>query len=706
MSFAINPSLTHIEIPEANILEIYRSKGQVQLSDARFRGHPCEAVICIARVEKTVTARIALLETIKNSIFVYTSDLSAEQSSDYPKVLREAQEFTATFGFTMEKVNLEFSPAMREVIIKGIRVMRPPLKKVALRTLNTPTVSEQSPPQALPAAVSSSAESSKERLADPSELRRLKAELSSAKEIIEKIGGEKQLSEENFFREINRLKSTSAKAAEAERALTEKLAKEIETLKAEKLTAETRKRDDRTQGLESALNKAEESKKTLQAEISRLTDTIEIIKKEKIQLEEKFSTEKVSSAEELLKLTTEITSINSLLSTERAAAADKIAALETSWRESQQREEDLCRNIDIMKTEIDQLEAELEKLSLQAKGEADLLLKIAALEKEVVDSRKSMELLTLEAPDRNALENEVKSLTEARNDVEAEYIRMANEALEKETELFETLYYADSEILRLSRELELCQQVAETEKAALRDELEQLTIAGVVTPTTEPSHQIDTSTAQPLPPAQKPVSKTAGPVEVEPAPELPVKSSVAAAVPAGPPLESVSEADLEDDEAEDELIIAEEEITKGLLNEFGSFCGTSGFSATTFTIDEDVCSIEYSEPGDILAILYSSNSVQAVPDGSRVQRCKGYIIALKRSAAYQVYLAWHLSEIDKVVICTPEQQPVDAVECTQMIQDAVSYFEIVGFMMEVETLGDTVKSYNRSIRKVPGLVRK
>jgi hypothetical protein len=132
MSFAINPSLTHIDIPEANILKIYRSKGQIQLADTRFRNHPCEAFICIYRVEKTVSARVALLETGMNSIFVYTSDFSADLSSDYPKVLAEAQSFTSSFGFTMEKVNLDFSPAMREVIIKGVSVMRPPKKRVKL----------------------------------------------------------------------------------------------------------------------------------------------------------------------------------------------------------------------------------------------------------------------------------------------------------------------------------------------------------------------------------------------------------------------------------------------------------------------------------------------------------------------------------------------------------------------------------------------
>ncbi len=460
------------------------------------------------------------------------------------------------------------------------------------------------------------------------------------------------------------------------------------------------------------LIRAEASKQTLQDEISRLKNKIEVIKEEKIQLETKFSTERSSSAEEILKLTTEIASISSLLSAERAAATDKIAALslvESSLRESQQREEDLCRDIDTMKTGIDRLETELGKASQQAEGEAALLLKIAALEKEAADSRQSMEQLALKAPERIALENEVKSLTEARNEVEAEYVRMANDALEKETGMFEALYYADSEILRLSRELELYKQVAETEKAALRNELEQLTVAGVVTrAAAQATSPVDTSAAAPSPAALKPVLKTDMPIEAAHSPGSTTKRSAVAAAPSTPAkkLETLPDADLEENETDEAVIIAGEDITRGLLNEFGSICGSNGFSATTFTIDSDVCNIEYSEPAEVLAIVYSSNNVQAVPDGSRVQRCKGYVIALKQSSEYKVYLAWHLSESDKVVICTPEQQPVDALECTQMIQDAVSYFEIVGFMMEVEDLGSTVKSYNRAIRKVPGLVRK
>lgn len=709
MSFAINPSLTHIDIPDANILEIYRSKGQVQLSDTRFRGHPCEAVICIAKVDKAVTARVALLETVMNRIFVYTSDFSADQSSDYPKVLAEAEEFTASFGFTMEKVNLDFSAAMKEVIIKGIRVMRLPLKKTKLRSLNTLEHLEKRAPEPPMPGISSVSESSTEKSADPAELRRLKTELAAAKNHIEKINLEKEALDASTSREIEALKSAAEKAVESERISAGKLTKEMETLKAEKLTTAARDHDKQLQQLVSALDKAESTRKALQDEISRLTAQITTIEKAKLQIEQELSESKSSSAAEISKLTAEIDSINSLLTAEKDAAAgmvESLALLENSWKESQLREEGLCRNIDIMKEQIDQLEAELEKLSQQKGREEALLLKIAALEKETEDARTTIQQFASETPERSAREAELKSLSAARNDLEAEYIRMANEAMAKEAEMLEALYAADSEILRLSRELEQHRQVAAVEKEILRKELLQMTSASADTLTAagnaksieseaaSPSTRSGLSTSSPenIPTKPEQSSKPAAQTIVKAAPSLPAMESLPAVVPM-------------EDETPDGPIIAEDEITKGLLNEFGSFCGIS-HSATEFKVDPAISSIDYTDPAEILAILYSSNSVQAVPDGGSVKRCKGYVIALKRSAEYSVYLAWLVTESGKVVICTPEQQPADTAECTQMLQDAVSYFEIVGFMMEVEDLGNTVKSYNRAIRKVPALSRK
>jgi hypothetical protein len=702
MSFAINPSLTYIDIPETHILMLYRSKGQVQLTDARFRNHPCEAFICVCKIEKTVSARVALFETGMNSIFVYTSDLSADQSPDYPKVLAEAQEFTASFGFTMEKVNLDFSPAMREVIIRGISVMRPPRKKVRLRSLSSLDHLEPAAPKAAGSSAPTLPDTADKRPADLAAAEP-QADLAAARVLIEKLTREKKALEQHAAREMAALKAAAENAAKSGKSTESMLRQDIAAIKAEKLASASVQHNERIRQLESSLAQAEASVKALTEDVARLAGKTELLEKEKLQLEELFATEK-------------------------SLAADKIATLalfETSWRESQQREESLCRNIDLMQQEIDRLAADLEKQGLRENREEMLLQKIAALEQEAETSQREFALLADNTPDVTALEAEINNLTAAKNEVEAEYIRMANEAMEKEAEALDNLYTADAEILRLSRELELQQQAAKKEVDALRKELKLRLMPSAPEPArAEPARQTEAAPAAPsAASAEKPGRPASMPLEPEPAPApvppppptqtpapTPAPSPAPAPAPAPEPPSPASpepgsgQAFAEDDNP-DETIAGEPGITNGLLNEFGSFCGNSGHAPAEFKIDPDIHKIDYSDPAEVLAILYSSNAVQAVPDGSSMQRCKGYVIAIKRAGAYRAYLVWYLTESSKVVICTPDRQPADAAECTLVLQDAIAYFEIVGFMMELEDLGSTVRSYNKAIRKVPALVR-
>jgi len=709
MSFAINPSLSHIDLSEANILMIYRSKGQVQLADARFRNHPCEAFICIYRVDKTVSAQVALFETVMNSIFVYTSDFSADQNHDYPKVLAEAQSFTSSFGFAMEKVNLDFSPAMREVIIKGINVMRPPKKRVKLRSLSNLEPLDIGAPEPSGSTTPPPTVSPETKPAEPRAAKSLSIELSSAKTLIEKITREKVALEQSTSREIAALKAAAEKAAEAKKSCELRLTKEIESLRAEHLAAASEQKDERIEQLEKARDEAELSATALSEKLSRLTGEIEVMANEKLQLEQQLSTEKSSSSGTILKLTAEIDAKNAQLTTEKNLAADKIATLalfETSWRESQQREEDLHRDLELMQKKLGLLEADLEKYRLDEKNEEALLLKIAALEKEVEASRSEIKKRAGSEPELDALKTEIKSLAEAKNDIESEYIRMANEVMEKEAETLEHLYKADAEILRLTRELEQ-QQGAKMEAAALRDEIKLLLESGVSPPS--PGEDVRQEEVTNVAPTHRPVEVSEAPIAVplEPKPSpQPAAVGKAPTAPPQPEVHPVPDMDVTEEETPDEPVAGEPEITQGLLNEFGSFCGSSGLSTTEFKIDPAISAVEYSDPAEVVAILYSSNSVQAIPDGTTAQRCKGYVLATHRSGEYRTYVAWYLMESQKVVVCVPEQQPVDAMECTQFLADAITYFEVVGLMMELEDLGNTARSYNSAIRKVPVLVKK
>jgi hypothetical protein len=246
---------------------------------------------------------------------------------------------------------------------------------------------------------------------------------------------------------------------------------------------------------------------------------------------------------------------------------------------------------------------------------------------------------------------------------------------EKEQELQEALSAARNEIARLSADMERQRQsavsaaiAAAAAATALSEQPAGSSLAGQKAEVAEPAAAAAAIAAAPPQPPE-----TAAPDQFENEPDAPL---------AGYP-----------------------EVTGGLVNDFGNFCSSSDGSSVEFTIDPKLALVDYSHPSEIVALLYSSNSVSAVPDGGKTEKCKGYIVALKRAAGYSVYIAWHLVASGKVVVCVPDRQPADSAACTRVLLDAVSYFEIVGFMMELEHLGTSISSYNRVLKKIPVLRR-
>jgi hypothetical protein len=713
MSFAINPSLNHINLPETYIDALYRSTSEVQLPDARFRGHPCEAYICISKIEKTMKAYVALLDMGLKSVLVYTSDFESVNPADYPKVEAQAQEFVKTMGFTMEKVNLEFSPAMREVIIKGFRVMRPPPppKKQAGRypkpeysadqhLLNIPTNLED-------ALLNFQIDEL------PAELTSLRAELASARAVIEKLAREKVSTEQGAILEIAALKTAVEQANESRRKSEENFAQELQKLRAQQSTSQTLMDDDEKIKLQAQVRKgaddASASEDRLRKQMAELQEKNRSLEAERVKIELRLASENSVSDAKIAELTAKNESLKIKLSEEQAAnfaASDKITALalfETSWKEGQLREEDLCRNIDLMKMQIDAMENDLQSYRDREKTEESLALKVRELETAAEAAKSELEQLRNSAVDAGKYLLELKALEDGKNVIESEYVRLANESREQEIELSDALSSAEAEVHRLSRELDIQTQVAAMEQSALRTELRRIVMEGVPVATQATTDEPPViAKPAPLPPVDLAV-------RAEPSHTTPPVHAPEQTVTAKPEeVQTLQEVDIteEDSDEPDLPVKGYPEIVSGLINEFGSFYSESGHASTDFSIDPSITSIEYSDPAEIVALLYSSNTVQAVPVGSSIQRCKGYVIGMMRSGTYLTYIIWYLTESKKSVICIPQQQPEDSSECIRTLQDAVSYFETVGFMMEYEELGSSTKSYKKALKKVPALKMK
>ncbi len=740
MSFAINPSLNHIDIPESCVYELFRSQSEVLLPDARFHGHTSEAYICIAKIEKTVKAYIALLEMEMKSVFVYTSDYSVSDPAFYPEVYAEAEAFVKKMGFVMEPVNLGFSPAMREVIIKGFRVMRPPPpKKPQLRQTKVAPVAEPRKLRDTRAFVSGSPVLPEAPGDLATELVSLQRELASAKAAIAQITRDKVSLEQSAALEIASLKASCEQAVEAKRKGAEMFAAETEKLRQEERSRTGALDDEEKSALRADLErltaaaKADESR--LHAEISSLQHRTGQLENDKLALEQQLTQASAANAEQVRLLAEEKSMLLSRIAAEESAAiavADKIATLElfeTSWKEGQQREEDLCRNLDLMHKQLDTLTAELQTYKERGPREEALTLRVNNLEQALEAAKAEIATAAERVKSAVSVTDELKLLQEEKAAIETEYVRFANEIRDNELEMLDNIAAAEAEVERLSSELEIQTQVAALEHAALRAELRKMILSGATAVTSaaavaaataaataETERELSTSAAVAATVSRDRKESTSAAVvpaavhDTEPETALPPEPAASAPFPADLPVKPAArqceaEALDETDDEPDRPIVADKSIVSRLMNEFGGFSGSSGSESTEFSIDPDLTAVAYSDPEEIEALLYSVNTVQAVPDSSNIQRCKGYVVATKKEGSYKVYVAWYLTESRRVVVCTPQQQPADSDECVRVLLDAVAYFEIVGFMMEIAELGETVHSYNKTLRKTPALCR-
>ncbi len=105
-------------------------------------------------------------------------------------------------------------------------------------------------------------------------------------------------------------------------------------------------------------------------------------------------------------------------------------------------------------------------------------------------------------------------------------------------------------------------------------------------------------------------------------------------------------------------------------------------SGADFRHDPSIETIRYRTADQVIELYGSANIVQTAPFGRRSQKCSAYICVVQRETAPHVYLAWQLIDEGVALFCLPEKQPSGAGSYARVVQDALYYFESVGFMMD------------------------
>jgi hypothetical protein len=128
--------------------------------------------------------------------------------------------------------------------------------------------------------------------------------------------------------------------------------------------------------------------------------------------------------------------------------------------------------------------------------------------------------------------------------------------------------------------------------------------------------------------------------------------------------------------------------------------GPAMVGGSTIRYAPQVSVISYHSIDDIVELYGSVNVVRATPEGRRSQDCSAYVCVVEQGGKATIHLAWHLLDSGEVIICLPEKQPEGAGSYARALQDAVFYFESVGFMMDRFELSRNSSRQLKALEKI------
>ena len=114
---------------------------------------------------------------------------------------------------------------------------------------------------------------------------------------------------------------------------------------------------------------------------------------------------------------------------------------------------------------------------------------------------------------------------------------------------------------------------------------------------------------------------------------------------------------------------------------FGNL-GPATVGGSTIRYAPQVSVISYHSIDEIVELYGSVNVVRATAEGRRSQDCSAYVCVVEQGGKTAIHLAWHLLDSGEVLICLPEKQPEGAGSYARALQNAIFYFESIGFMMD------------------------
>ncbi|MBT0665339.1 hypothetical protein KI809_13615 [Geobacter pelophilus] len=396
-------------------------------------------------------------------------------------------------------------------------------------------------------------------------------------------------------------------------------------------------------------------------------------------------------------LSAELQDVRSLLSArelEAAIAAEQLIQANNTLIAAELRYSDQIQDLekerDTLSGELDALKKQMPELDArlvdaQAKNDETKLEfeRLLAIEKGLkADAENELQLLSQEKDQiervataaLNSARGERKELLEKVDSLELENRRLKKELETQLAELHMSEEKAKAEVLTLKKELVLRKRVHVRELAGLRGELRKLI---------EEQAALETGCQM--------IEAFAA------ANEAPVFTEASTTIAVEPPVI---------DDLMPEPFAGEEKDDQGKPPVLESLASDptepspfqvpedTGHAVTEFMLDSQLTIVPCAAPEDLVALYESSNKVQTALDGFKTQKSGGYICAVNRNGNPEIFLLWEMLESNQAVLYTPRSQPKDEHSFQQILQDALFYFDSVGFMMSPVDLSVPVNRSN------------
>jgi len=674
MAFCLDRTVAYLKICEPDLISIHRSTHPIVPSDNCSLGHLCDAFICLTRENGSNRVWVALYDIHHKSNLVFVADSEAADSRERSHLVLEAVSFLTSLGFTMEPVNLGFSPAMREVIMRDLKIMRPPKAGAVKRHTQSPAVVRQAAIEIqLPEAITAEEQLPQAKGEDADREADLKARLADATSTLERLQAEKEELANRGKRDLKALKAELARSrrefdtAETARREAEKALSTSAAASGVSVAALEVERDD----LLRELADAREEAGALRSELLEM-QAVHI--SENQALRQEVECLRGERAVTMVAVSGELEIERDALLRELADVREEVGSLRSELLEMQAAH--ITEN-QALRQEIECLRGESAVAAVAASGEQESLHAALAVSEEALCNERSKyesahrELETLHAAlgisdealsiERSKNESALREMDALERNAAAEIksLQMRIDALSSEKRLLVTKAEemkgkAKGEIERLRQENQTQRRAAVKKLNSLKEELSQLaeTRAIMTSPFGLPPLQGDT-------------------------PDRPATGNVAEAeMPAaGPPGTGNTHTD--------------------------PFRSTGCSDDMCFEPDPDMKGIPYATPEDLIEVQRSFNKIQAAPSGNLVQSCEGFVCLVKHDGKKMVYVAWLMNETGELLVCRPERAPENVKAARLAFREGIGYFERVGFLMDRLELETDPERRQRQLDKLP-----